>query len=132
MSTLPDVVVAIIEKDGKFLLGKRSQNESHAAGYWAAIGGGVNSGETFENALIREVMEEVGLIVSPTSSMTSRINAFSKVSPELTPPPMAAQYPAAWLSFWLRLPSKNLPSFSMMATTTSGRVLIGKTHRFFA
>ena len=50
---------ALIEKDGKYLIEKR-------AGYpflHATLGGHVDKGETFEQALNREVIEETGLNV---------------------------------------------------------------------
>jgi 8-oxo-dGTP diphosphatase/(d)CTP diphosphatase len=71
MSALPDVVMAIIEKDGKYLMGKRSEKETTAPGIWATIGGGVQKGESFEDAVVREVKEEVGLTIKPLRLITS-------------------------------------------------------------
>lgn len=49
----------IVEKDGKFLLGKRNKKNYH--GYWVIPGGGVRWGETIKQAAIREIKEETGL-----------------------------------------------------------------------
>lgn len=68
---LPDAVLAVIYHDDKVLLGQRSKNESHAAGYWAAIGGGVEPGESFEQAIIREVKEEIGVDVRVVQKLES-------------------------------------------------------------
>jgi len=52
-------VAAIIVENGKMLLIKRGSEP--AAGKWSVPGGVVELGETIEEALIREVMEECGL-----------------------------------------------------------------------
>ena len=58
-------VLAIIEnREGKFLITQRSMDKHWAAGWWEVTGGGVLSGETSEQAVVREVREEVGLDVS--------------------------------------------------------------------
>jgi 8-oxo-dGTP diphosphatase len=49
---------AIIEQDGRYLLARRSD-----IGWWNLPGGGLESGETLDEGLAREVMEEVGLRV---------------------------------------------------------------------
>lgn len=40
------VVHAIIKRDEKFLLGKRSISKKNTAGFWATVGGRVEAGET--------------------------------------------------------------------------------------
>lgn len=56
-------VAAMIERDGKFLVGRRSANKRSAPGYWCTICGGVEAGESQEQAVVREVAEETGLSV---------------------------------------------------------------------
>ena len=56
-------VVAIIQQSNKFLLVKRSDYIETAKGYWCPVSGGIRENETQEQALKREVMEEVGLDV---------------------------------------------------------------------
>jgi len=56
-------VEAVIEKDGKVLITQRSFERLHAPGEWEILTGRVDQGETFEEALKREVMEEVNLKV---------------------------------------------------------------------
>jgi len=51
----------LVEKDGKFLLGLR--NKQHYFGHWIIPGGGVNFGETIEEAGVREIKEETNLDV---------------------------------------------------------------------
>jgi len=53
--------VAIIRKSNKFLFVKRSEYIETAKGYWCPVSGRIEGDETQEEALKREVMEEVGL-----------------------------------------------------------------------
>ena len=56
-------VAAIIRKSNKFLFVKRSNYKETAKGYWCPVTGEIEANETQEEALQREVMEEVGLEV---------------------------------------------------------------------
>jgi len=61
-------VLGVIErKPGEFLITKRKMNKSWAPGWWEVPGGGVKSGETPDEAVIREVFEETGLDVTGAS-----------------------------------------------------------------
>lgn len=51
-------VAGILVKDGKILLVRHEKNDKS---YWLIPGGGVDFGESAEDALIREYQEEVGL-----------------------------------------------------------------------
>ncbi|MBF6590220.1 MAG: NUDIX domain-containing protein [Ktedonobacterales bacterium] len=51
-------VFAVIETEGRYLLARRRD-----IGWWNLAGGGMEYGETVEEALAREVREEVGLTV---------------------------------------------------------------------
>ncbi len=59
---LRPTVRGIIEHDGMLGLVYEAQGD-----YYFLPGGGINEGETYEEALIREVMEETGMIVIPES-----------------------------------------------------------------
>lgn len=54
------VVAGFIHKDGKILVGQRPENNS-LAGQWEFPGGKIESGETPEEALARELDEELGI-----------------------------------------------------------------------
>jgi 8-oxo-dGTP diphosphatase len=54
---------AIIEKEGKILITKRSEKRDHAPGEWETLTGRVENGESFQDAVKREVKEEVSLEV---------------------------------------------------------------------
>ncbi len=57
-------VLGVIKRvDGKFLITQRVLTKSWAAGWWEVSGGGVQAGETSEEAVRREVLEETGIDV---------------------------------------------------------------------
>jgi 8-oxo-dGTP diphosphatase len=56
-----DYACAIFIKDGRLMLGKRAAHRKAYANKWDVIGGLVEDGEGLEEALIRELGEEVGV-----------------------------------------------------------------------
>jgi len=56
-------VVVIIQRSDAFLFVKRSDYTEAASGYWCPVSGRIEENETQQDALKREVMEEVGLEV---------------------------------------------------------------------
>lgn len=60
MKTLLVVAVALIDTEGRVLLAQRPEGKS-LAGLWEFPGGKVETGETPEDALIRELTEELGI-----------------------------------------------------------------------
>jgi 8-oxo-dGTP pyrophosphatase MutT (NUDIX family) len=65
------VVAAIIQKDRRFLIGKRSPHKIKGPGVWSPISGRMEPGETQRDAVVREVWEEVGLRVNALKHVTS-------------------------------------------------------------
>ncbi|RJE90285.1 NUDIX domain-containing protein [Paenibacillus sp. 1011MAR3C5] len=61
MNQMVVVVKAIIIRNGKVLLMRRSDEDQVAAGEWETPGGKIDFGEQLERALIREVSEEAGI-----------------------------------------------------------------------
>ncbi len=57
-----EIVVAVIRKNGRYLLGRRPE-QGLLGGLWEFPGGKVESGESHEMALSREVQEELGMEV---------------------------------------------------------------------
>ena len=59
METFFQVTAAILEKDGRILIAKRKRSDRFA-GLWEFPGGKLESGETPEACLRREILEELG------------------------------------------------------------------------
>jgi len=58
------IVAVVIENlIGEILLSKRGIGVSHLAGYYENVGGKVDKGESREEAVVREVQEEIGVKV---------------------------------------------------------------------
>ena len=57
-------VGVLIDADGRFLLTSRPPGKVYA-GYWEFPGGKVEAGETVEQALRRELQEEIGVTIGP-------------------------------------------------------------------
>lgn len=60
------IVHALINIDGKYLVTKRSDNESSYPNHWDIPGGLVEYGELPKDGVIRETKEEVNLNIIPT------------------------------------------------------------------
>jgi mutator protein MutT len=58
-----DVVVGIVTEGNKFLVERRGLDEELDPGVVCLPGGHVNKGESFEEALKREMLEELGITV---------------------------------------------------------------------
>ena len=57
------VAVALVDVDGRILISQRPKNKS-MSGLWEFPGGKIEDGENPEQALIRELKEELGIDVS--------------------------------------------------------------------
>jgi 8-oxo-dGTP diphosphatase len=63
-------VNGMIHKDGKFLIVKRSENEIGYPGKWQIPGGKLESKETLQQSLEREILEEVNLKIKNIRYLT--------------------------------------------------------------
>ena len=58
-----NVVAAIIKKNNQFLIVQRNKNK-HLGLKWEFPGGKVQESETFEKALLREIKEELNIMIN--------------------------------------------------------------------
>ena len=64
-----DVAVGVLQRgDGAYLLTTRPQGKAYA-GYWEFPGGKLEAGETVEQALRRELQEEIGVTIGAALAM---------------------------------------------------------------
>ena len=67
------VVAALIEKDGKYLIARRSTGSSDVLGKWEFPGGKVEQEETEENAIEREIKEEFEMDIKAIRFITNNV-----------------------------------------------------------
>lgn len=65
------VVAALIKKDGKYLIAKRLYSKDVIAGKYEFPGGKLDPGETEEQAIEREILEEFGVTVKCEKFITN-------------------------------------------------------------
>jgi 8-oxo-dGTP diphosphatase len=68
----PAIAAAIIVQDGKLLLVQRRVSEGALS--WQFPAGAVETGETFEEAAVRETAEEAGLTVEAVKMLGERVH----------------------------------------------------------
>src|SRR5258707_857045 len=86
------VVAAVIERtDRKLLIGQRRRGDTSPL-KWEFPGGKVRTGETFEQALTRELREELGVTLTKSVEIASVRHHYANTSEELELHFFAAQY----------------------------------------
>lgn len=78
------VTCALIEKEGKVLITQRSAAMSQPL-MWEFPGGKIESGETEEACLAREIKEELGLSISCLHRLTPSVCTYPNITVELLP-----------------------------------------------
>ncbi len=91
---MTDVVAALIWDENKFMICKRPANKARGL-LWEFVGGKVEEGESMQEALARECMEELGVrveageifasVVHEYPDLTVRLTLFNAVIKEGTP-----------------------------------------------
>ena len=74
------VLGVIARPDGTFLITKRVMTKAWAPGWWEVSGGGVQAGESSEEAVRREVKEETGLDVRKAEG--GYVFTYKRVNPD--------------------------------------------------
>lgn len=79
------VAVALVDADGRVLIARRPEGKS-MAGLWEFPGGKIEPGEVPEAALIRELEEELGILVKPACLAPLTFASFAYVDFHLLMP----------------------------------------------
>jgi 8-oxo-dGTP diphosphatase len=69
------VVAAVVERKGEFLVARRLEG-THLGGCWEFPGGKVLPGETYEQALQREIVEELNTGIAALQKIFSTSHAY--------------------------------------------------------
>lgn len=77
------VVAALIRRENKFMIFQRPSNKTRAF-QWEFVGGKAEPGETLEQALIRECMEEIGVTVKVNDIFMEVDHEYPDISIHLT------------------------------------------------
>ena len=77
------VVAALIWREGKFLICQRPANKKRAL-LWEFVGGKVENGETKQQALVRECMEELAITVKVNDVFCEVTHVYPDVTVHLT------------------------------------------------
>lgn len=90
------VVAAVIEEGGKLLIAKRKSNDP-AESRWEFPGGKIESGETPQECLKREIEEELSIHINVGEFIMTNVYSFHDFTIELS------AYFAKWVSGLIRL-----------------------------
>lgn len=71
------VVSALIEKDGKYLIARRSSGSSDVLGKFEFPGGKVEENESDEDAIVREIKEELDIDIKVNKFLINNIYEYS-------------------------------------------------------
>ena len=80
---MTEVVAALIWQGNKFMICQRPANKARAL-LWEFVGGKVESGETKEQALIRECKEELDIVLSVGEVFMDVIHEYPDLTVHLT------------------------------------------------
>ena len=83
MEKVVEVVAALIWEGDKFLICKRPANKARGL-LWEFVGGKVEAGESKQQALRRECMEELDILVSVGEKFTEVTHEYSDICVHLT------------------------------------------------
>ena len=80
---ITEVVAALIWEDGKFMICQRPAHKARGL-LWEFVGGRVESGETKEQALIRECTEELDVLISVGDVFMDVLHEYPDLTVHLT------------------------------------------------
>lgn len=120
---MPNIVNAVLLRQGNVLLARRSPHREAYPGLWSFPGGHVEAGETLEQALIREVCEEVNVapvtyraiarIADPNNTASEPITYHIYVVKEWSGQPVIADDEHTELRWFTLKEAQALPSLAL-------------------
>ncbi|MDY6367430.1 MAG: (deoxy)nucleoside triphosphate pyrophosphohydrolase [Clostridia bacterium] len=78
-----EVVAALIFENNKFMICQRPENKTRGL-LWEFVGGKVEKGETKKQALVRECMEELGVVVEVGEVFCDVVHEYPDITVHLT------------------------------------------------
>ena len=119
------VAIALLRRDGRWLLQRRDLSSSHLPGVWEFPGGKVEQGESPEEALRRELMEELSWVpdaLHPLSAITHTyadrtvtLHPFLAEGPELPRTALAWGWFTPLEAARLKVPEANAPLLELLS-----------------
>lgn len=95
-------ICGAIKCEDEYLMVKRSLDDEDCAGFWEMPSGKLEFGESVEQGLQREILEEVGIDVSPFSKRIVGISEYDSEKAE------GIKY-SVQLNYVIDVPTKDLP-----------------------
>ena len=80
---MTDVVAALVWKNGRFMICQRPEHKARGL-LWEFVGGKVEQEETKEQALIRECMEELNVVLSVSDVFMDVVHEYPDLTVHLT------------------------------------------------
>ena len=78
-----EVVAALIWDNDRFMICQRPEYKARGL-LWEFVGGKVEPGETYEEALIRECQEELGVVIAPSDVFMDVVHEYPDLTVHLT------------------------------------------------
>ncbi len=82
VTKITEVAAAVIERPGEFLLAQRPAGKPYP-GYWEFPGGKIEAGEDPRAALVRELREELGIVVKEATPWITRMYVYTHATVRL-------------------------------------------------
>ena len=75
----------VFDGSGRVLLQKRSEGKDRFPGCWdSSVSGHVDSGESYDQCIVREAMEEIGILLEDTPERLFKIDACEETDQEFS------------------------------------------------